>query len=85
MSVFKPDYLPSLRKARGRAFYLYHSKEDAVCPFAHAEDAIKKLEKERAKVTLVTYEGGHGWRGNVYGNIRKGMDWLAQNHGKAMR
>jgi predicted esterase len=85
MSVFKPDYLPSLRKARGRGFYLFHSEKDAVCPYAHAEDANKKLEKEKAKVTLVTYEGGHGWHGNVYGNIRKGVDWLEKNHGKAMR
>jgi RNA polymerase sigma factor (sigma-70 family) len=24
-------------------------------------------------------EGGHGWRGNVYGEIRQGIEWLEKN------
>lgn len=79
MSVFKPDYLPSLKNARGRAFFIDHSPEDTMCPYAHAEDAVKKLKKAKAKVTLETYEGGHGWHGNIYGRIQKGIKWLEKN------
>ena len=28
---------------------------------------------------LKTYDGGHGWRGNVYGDIRDGVEWLEAN------
>lgn len=24
---------------------------------------------------LQTYEGGHGWRGNIFGDISKGIQW----------
>ena len=76
MSVFKPDYLPSLKKARGKGYYLYHSPEDEKCPFAHAQEADKRLKKAGAKVKLESYEGGHGWGRNLYPAIRKGMAFL---------
>src|SRR5207244_7122542 len=31
MSVFNPKFLPGLEKAKGRGYYLYHSKADRVC------------------------------------------------------
>jgi predicted esterase len=82
MSVFKPRQLGSLRAAKGAAYYLYHSPDDKTCPFRMAEDAEKQLGKKGAKVELATYEGGHGWRGNVYGALREGVRWLEANHAK---
>jgi predicted esterase len=80
MSVFKPDLLPSLEKAKGRTYYLYHSPQDRVCPFRMAQQAARELKKNGAAVKLETYEGGHGWRGNLYDNIRDGLEWLEKNH-----
>jgi predicted esterase len=80
MSVFKPDLLPPLEKAKGHAYYLYHSPDDDVCPFEMAEQAAKDLKKSGATVKLATYDGGHGWRGNLYDNLRDGIDWLEKHH-----
>lgn len=33
-----------------------------------------------AKINLNTYQGGHGWHGNVYGRIKTGMNWLVENN-----
>jgi predicted esterase len=79
MSVYKPDQLPPLEKAKGHAYYLYHSPDDRVCPFRMAEQAAKELKKNGATVKLATYDGGHGWRGDVYGSIREGVEWLEKN------
>lgn len=78
MSVFKPDELPSLSKAKGHRFYIYHSTEDQVCPMRMAEDAKQKLTRAGAAVELVTYAGGHGWHGDIFGDVRKGLDWLSR-------
>jgi predicted esterase len=80
MSVFKPDLLPPLEKAKGHAYFLYHSPDDRVCPFRMAERAAEELKKGGATVKLATYQGGHGWRGNLYGNIKEGIEWLEKNH-----
>jgi predicted esterase len=79
MSVFNPKYLPDLEKGKGHAFYLYHSKDDKICPFHMAEQAQKDLKKAGARVKLTEYEGGHGWRGDVYGSIKDGIRWLEKN------
>ncbi len=79
MSVFKSNYLPSLSRAKGHRYYIEHSPDDSVCPFWMAEKAEEELSKKKAKVTLSTYQGGHGWSGDVYGRIRKGIDWLETN------
>ena len=80
MSVFKPDLLPPLEKAKGHGYFLYHSPDDNVCPFEMAEQAAKDLEKSGARVKLATYEGGHGWRAGLYDHIREGVEWLEKNH-----
>jgi len=85
MSVFKPNLLPPLEKAKGQAYFLYHSEDDRVCPFRMAEQAEKDLKKQSATVKLATYEGGHGWRGNLYDDIREGVEWLEKNHGTAAK
>jgi predicted esterase len=79
MSVFQPDLLPDLKRAKGHAYYLYHSLADQVCPFEMAKDAEKALGDAGAKVTLAEYGGGHGWRGDVFGDIRDGVEWLEKN------
>ena len=79
MSVFKPEQLPPLQAARGRAYYLLHSPDDAVCPFRMAEQASRDLDKAGASVKLATYEGGHGWKGNVFEDLRAGIEWLEKS------
>jgi predicted esterase len=85
MSVFNPKFLPPLSAAKGHAYYLYHSEDDRVCPYRMAEQAKDKLTANGAAVRLETYEGGHGWRGNVFGDIRAGIEWLEKNHARAAR
>ncbi len=80
MSVFKPDLLPPLEKAKGHGYFLYHSPDDRVCPFGMAQRAARDLEKNGATVKLVTYQGGHGWRAGLYDHIRDGVQWLEKNH-----
>jgi predicted esterase len=84
MSVFQPDRLPDLKKAAQHGYYLYHSPDDAICPYEQAEQAAKELLKAGAKVKLVDYEGGHGWRGPLYDDIREGIMWL-ENHAPPAR
>jgi len=82
MSVFRPGSLPSLKNAKGRAFYLLQSPEDTVTLYSLAEEAEKKLSKAKAEVELTSYTGGHGWKGDVFGNMRRGIAWLEKNHSK---
>jgi predicted esterase len=79
MSVFRPDWMPPLAQAKGHPFYLYHSPDDRVTPFVMARKAEKDLRAAGAKVELATYEGGHGWRGPLYDNLREGIAWLEKN------
>lgn len=79
MSVFKPDLLPSLKNSKGHAYFIDHSPNDRVCPFFMAEEAESRLKQQGATVRLNTYQGGHGWQGDVYRRIRDGIDWLEAN------
>ena len=79
MSVYKPDQLPKLDAAKGHAYFLYHSPDDRVCPYRMAEQAAKELKEAGAKVKLVDYNGGHGWRGALYDDIAAGIKWLEAN------
>ncbi len=80
MSVFKPNELPDLANAQGRSFYLLHSPQDRVCPYWMAKSSSELLSKAGVRNSLVDYEGGHGWKGDVYGNIRRGIEWLEKPH-----
>jgi predicted esterase len=80
MSVFKPRELPDLQHATGRSFYILHSPEDRVCPHRMAADARDQLLQAGAKVELAEYPGGHGWQGDVFGNIRRGIEWLEKSN-----
>lgn len=83
MSIFKPAMLPPLSAAKGHPYFLYHSPQD-FSPIAQAEAARDALTKAGAIVEFQTYEGGHGWLGNIFGEIRKGIDWLEQQAPKGM-
>jgi predicted esterase len=82
MSVFVPKKLPPLENARGHAYYLLHSPEDNVCRVFFARWARNALGQNKARVTLETYKGGHGWHGDYFGEIRKGIGWLEENSGR---
>jgi predicted esterase len=82
MSVFFPQQLPPLSNAKGRAFYLYQSPQDEKCRLFHAEKARDALKDAGAKVELRTYEGGHGWTGDTFADIRRGFEWLEKQSKK---
>lgn len=77
MSVFDAKWL-DLDQVKGKPYYLYHSKEDKTCAFAMAEEARDTLKKKGAVVEFQTYAGGHGWFGDMFGDMRKGFDWLVK-------
>jgi predicted esterase len=76
MSVFFPDQLPPLKRAAGHAYYILHSPDDQVCSFVLAKSAQEKLAAAGATTKLVEYPGGHGWQGNIFGNIAAGIQWM---------
>jgi RNA polymerase sigma-70 factor (ECF subfamily) len=76
MSVFKPQQLASPQNARGHSYYILHSPQDDLIPISMAETARDELRRLGARTELRTYEGGHGWHGDVYGEIRRGVAWL---------
>lgn len=78
MSIFPQEQLPNLSRAKGHPYYLYHSRTDDRTTFDHAERAFEVLTKKKADVELVEYDGGHGWRGDVFGDIGRGLAWLEE-------
>lgn len=79
MSVFKEKRPESLKLASGKAYYILHSEQDKVCPYWMARKASEVLAQNGGKTKLQTYSGGHGWRGDVFGNITTGVKWLEEN------
>lgn len=80
MSRFFPAINIEKDKAKGKNYFLYHSPEDQVCPFADAERAVKTLTELEANVTLVEYTGGHGWQPGSphWQTIRGAIEWLME-------
>jgi poly(3-hydroxybutyrate) depolymerase len=77
MSVFPMVQLQaSLAAAKGHRYYLLQSPDDQVTKYFFRDVAAKTLTKAGAKVETADYPGGHGWQGDVFGNIRKGVEWL---------
>lgn len=76
MSVFIKSALPPIENAKGRRFFLYQSPEDKLTRYVSATQAEEALRAAGAEVILRDYPGGHGWRGDVFGDIRAGIDWL---------
>jgi len=55
------------------------------CSLARVSPAAQNHTTQRASRRsprrsrkLVTYEGGHGWHGDVFGHIRKGIEWMQE-------
>jgi predicted esterase len=80
MSRFLPGRLGDLDRARGKSYFLYHSPDDQICPFAEAQLAEKTLKSYGANVKLASYPGGHGWVPNTYycDRIKEGIQWLKE-------
>lgn len=76
MSVFQSKWYPSATGAKGHRFVLDHSPDDDICPYQQSLEAEKWILEKGGVVMRQTYEGGHGWHGDVYGRIRSGMQWL---------
>jgi predicted esterase len=76
MSVFHPQQYPDPAGAKGRVFYLLHSPDDFI-QMRFPDQAKRMLSEAGAIVELITYQGGHGWHGDVFGMIRRGIEWLA--------
>jgi predicted esterase len=79
MSVFVPQKLPPLTAAKGQRYFLLHSPDDQVCKYFFTRAAKNQLTKHGAEVEVLDYEGGHGWHGDIFGNIRHGIGWLEAN------
>jgi predicted esterase len=76
MSVYKPKQLPKPTGAKGRSVYILHSPDDRVCPYWMAKNGLEELTKAKVRTKMVDYAGGHGWRGDIFGNIQDGIKWL---------
>jgi predicted esterase len=79
MSVFHPDRMPSLKLAKGKRYYILHSPDDLVCPYHLATKARDSLREAGANIEFAEYAGGHGWQGDVFGNLSKGIQWLEEH------
>jgi predicted esterase len=78
MSVFMPARFPALTAAKGQKYFLLQSPQDQVTKYSFAKNAKTQLTNAGAKVELKDYEGGHGWHGDMFGQIRAGVEWLEQ-------
>ena len=78
MSVFFPNQLPPLENARGKSIYIFHSRKDPVCRFPLAKQAFDSFTELGVRTKMTEYQGGHGWHGDMLGNIRAGIDWLEE-------
>ena len=78
MSVFQPSKLPSLSRAKGYRYCLMQSPTDEVTKFSHALSAKEALEKKKAKVRLISYEGGHAFPQPVYPKLSAALEWLQE-------
>ncbi|MEM8874081.1 MAG: hypothetical protein AAGD32_07450 [Planctomycetota bacterium] len=76
MSVFYPGWHQPIDRVDGKALYLLHSPQDQVCRINLARNAERMLGDAGATVEFQTYNGGHGWHGDIFGNIAAGLSWL---------
>lgn len=77
MSFFQPNFMPPVANAKGKRVYILHSPEDFI-PIRMAETARDQLKQAGATVEYATYEGGHGWHGDVFGYFRDATAFLTK-------
>jgi len=75
MSIFNTSILPKVDNVKGVRVSILHSPQDFI-PIVQAEAARDTLKQAGADVEYDTYEGGHGWQGDVFGNIRRAVAHL---------
>ena len=75
MSIFRPGDLPDTAILKDRRFFIYHSPQDFI-KIQQAKDAVDFLTSNGSHVKMQEYQGGHGWRGNMYADIGTGVGWL---------
>ena len=81
MSVFQPDALPPLSRAKDHRYFILHSPQDWI-PIKMAQEAERLLTANGASVKSQSYQGGHGWRADdPYGKMRMGIEWLESQVG----
>jgi len=88
MSIFRPERYEPLDRAAGHCYFIDHSPQDEIVPYAMAENANKLLSEHGAQTSMISYNGGHGWYGDVFGRINLGIRQLegcitAKNQGKS--
>jgi predicted esterase len=76
MSVFRGNMIEKPAALKVKRFYIFHSPEDQTCPIRMAREGKDYLAKAGAEAKLEEYAGGHRWIGDVYGNIREGVEWI---------
>ncbi len=82
MSVFWPQTLSDIKRAKDHPYFILHSPTDWIKIDQHARVAVKQLGNAGAKTKLQLYNGGHGWHGDPFGNMKTGIKWLEKNLSK---
>ena len=87
MSRFQSSWFAHPENAKGKRYYLWHSLDDTVCPFAEAEFATWFLTKKGAATVLKTYKGGHGWIPfTLYADrIKEALEWFRASDAEAAK
>jgi predicted esterase len=64
------------QKIKAVRFYLLHSPDDAMIDLDQVKAMRDDLASAGAFAELKEYPGGHGWHGDVFGQISEGMQFL---------
>ncbi len=78
MSRFQPAYFEHSEQAKDKRYYLWHSPDDTICPYADAELAASYLARMGASALLKSYKGGHGWVPFTFyaDRIKEALEWF---------
>ena len=76
MWVLGPARMEPPAGAKGKCDFIDHSPDDRQCHPRCVELAERRLKENDAIVERVSYKGGHGWRGDSFGRLKKGFKWL---------
>jgi predicted esterase len=87
MSRFQPLWFPHPQNAKGKRYYLWHSPDDAVCPYAESEFAALFLGKLGASTLHRSYRGGHGWVPYTFyaDRIKEALEWFRASEADASK
>lgn len=76
MSIFNDGLVPSEQgDVSNFPIFILHSPQDFI-PIVQAEKARDFFKRQGANVLYNTYEGGHGWHGDIFGYFAKAKDFL---------